>query len=62
MLTLYYYYKKLLLYSSYLNEYKKVVSFLEEHLNIKSDSSEPQSETGQVLILCPSLYYIQANG
>ena len=37
-----------------MNEYKEVVSFLEEHLNITSDSSEPQSETGELIILCLS--------
>jgi uncharacterized protein YaaR (DUF327 family) len=30
---------------------EKVVSFLEEHLNIKSDSSESQSQTGEHLFL-----------
>ena len=34
----------------------EVVSFLEEHLNIKSDSSEPQSETGWHLCLCTIIF------
>ena len=51
----------LMLYRCSYNEHEEVVSFLEEHLNVKSDTSEPQSETGEVLVLCPILP-IQASG
>ena len=52
-----------MLYRCSYNEHEEVVSFLEEHLNVKSDTSELQSETGEVLVLYPIyILPIQASG